>query len=128
MTSTKSISEERTEGENIHVFEVEEDLVVSNRVDLRDRIYSLIEKEETNLVVDLSGTKRIDSAGLGLLAAIDRMIDEKKNGKAASENEPEYEQLRVVGASGDVKELIHLTRLNMMFSMHQDMESALNSF
>ena len=88
-------------------------LVLGNR--LSDVEYAIREKIKQGcrkLVVDFSGLKFIDSAGIGMLAMWIGLL-ERESGKIA-----------IAGASGQVEQLLELTHLNSLVGMYPDVASA----
>ncbi len=65
----------------------------------------------SRIVLDLSGMKFIDSSGLGAMVAVVKRLDEGN--------------LRLANVSGHIHMLLRLTRLDQVFSVFEDVESAL---
>jgi anti-anti-sigma factor len=80
--------------------------------DIEFVIRERIQQGLRNLVLDFSGLKYIDSAGIGFLAVCIGLI-EKAGGRVA-----------IAGATGHVKQLLEMTHLNSIFMMHPDLASA----
>jgi anti-sigma B factor antagonist len=72
---------------------------------MREKFKALQEKGHKFFVVDLSGTDYLDSAGLGVLVGIHKKALELGGG------------VKLVGVTGNVKEIFELTRLNKVFEM-----------
>ena len=80
--------------------------------DIEYVIRERIQQGLRNLVLDFSGLKYIDSAGIGFLAVCIGLI-EKAGGRVA-----------IAGATGHVKQLLEMTHLNSIVMMHPDLASA----
>lgn len=88
-------------------------LVLGNRLtDIEHGIRGRFGQGLRNLVLDLSGLEFIDSAGIGVLAVCCGSMG-RKGGKVA-----------IAGATGRVKELLELTRLDHMAGIYADVASA----
>lgn len=72
---------------------------------LREKLIGLMELGYKKFTIKLNGVDYIDSSGLGVLVAMQKKALQKKGG------------VTLVGASGIVKELFELTRLNHVFTM-----------
>ncbi len=83
---------------------------------LKDTIKKLVEESKVKLVIDLEKTKFIDSSGCGALVASLRAL--LKNGG----------DLRIARPSEQAKSLFELTRLHRVFQIHDDLNSAVQSF
>jgi anti-sigma B factor antagonist len=77
---------------------------------------SVLEQKDTNVLIDLSRVSRIDSAGLGLLmSCYSHLI---RNRKA----------LKLLNPSRDVRELLHVTKIDAVLETYDDEQEALRSF
>ncbi|MBP2626521.1 MAG: anti-sigma-factor antagonist [Firmicutes bacterium] len=72
---------------------------------LREKLIILMESGHKEFIIKLNKVDYIDSSGLGVLVAIQKRALQIKGG------------VTLVGASGLVKELFELTRLNKVFAM-----------
>jgi len=91
-------------------------LVLGNRLtDVEQAIRQKIEQGCRKLVLDFSGLKFMDSAGIGMLAMCVGTM-EREGGKMV-----------VAGATGPVEELLALTHLNRLLGMYPDAASACNA-
>jgi len=77
---------------------------------------SILEQKDTNVLIDLSRVSRIDSAGLGLLMSCYSHVI--KNRKA----------LKLLNPSRDVRELLHVTKIDVVLETYDDEQKALRSF
>ena len=98
------------------VVQVDGQLIVGNRHELKDLIQAALEKGERRLLIDFSRTGYIDSSGLGALVSISKRVRE-----AGSE-------LRLSGLNDDLRSLFELTKLDTLFAITETPEQALTSF
>jgi len=83
---------------------------------LSDRINKLVDKGSKKIIFDLSKVHWIDSSGLGLLIrAYTRM--QKVGG-----------ELKLARVTRSVSSLLQMTKLTTVFSIHDSLEGAINSF
>jgi anti-anti-sigma factor len=68
------------------------------------------------VILDLSGVKSIDSAGIGELAFLQSLA------------QAYHAELKYAGANGVVRELLHLTNLNSVLDLHPSVCDALAAF
>ena len=83
---------------------------------LRDSISRLLKHGRKNIVLNLSGLQYLDSSGIGELARVYVMVV-KENG-----------QLKVIGLSPKVEEILKITQLYQVFPEFPNEEAALRSF
>ena len=84
---------------------------------LEDSIMPLIEQQiEVKLVLDFQNVKFLSSAVLGLLIRISKKVYES-NG-----------QLRICGINDKILQIFRITRLDRIFDIYTDRETALASF
>jgi anti-sigma B factor antagonist len=83
---------------------------------LRDSISRLLKQGRKNIVLNLSGLQYLDSSGIGELARIYVSVV-KENG-----------QLKVVGLTPKVEEILKITQLYQVFPEFPTEEEALQSF
>lgn len=72
---------------------------------LREKLIVFMESGHKEFIIKLNNVDYIDSSGLGVLVAIQKRALQMKG------------SVTLVGASGIVKELFELTRLNKVFAM-----------
>jgi anti-sigma B factor antagonist len=107
----------QTKGTNgVVVVQVEGQLIVGNRHELKDLVQAALEKGERRLLIDFSRTGYIDSSGLGALVSISKRIREKGG------------ELRLAGLNDDLRSLFELTKLDTLFAITETPEQALTSF
>jgi anti-sigma B factor antagonist len=83
---------------------------------LRDSVSRLLQQGRKDIVLNLSGLQYLDSSGIGELARIYVSL-EKVGG-----------QIRVVGLSHKVEEVLKITPLHQVFPEFPSQEAALESF
>ena len=107
----------QTKGPNgVVVVQVEGQLIVGNRHELKDLVQAALERGERRLLIDFSGTGYIDSSGLGALVSISKRVREKGG------------ELRLSGLNDDLRSLFELTKLDTLFAITETPEQALTSF
>jgi anti-anti-sigma factor len=90
---------------DIATIDPEGDLVAAKLPVLRSRLRAMVNLGILHLTMDLSGTKMVDSAGIGLLIAAHNSL--KKAGG----------ELTVIHASKDILDLFRTMRINQHFSV-----------
>ncbi len=100
----------------VTVVEVDGQLIVGNRHELKDLVQSALERGERRLLVDFSRTGYIDSSGLGALVSISKRIREAGG------------ELRLSGLNDDLRSLFELTKLDTLFAIAETPEQALSNF
>ena len=98
------------------VVQVDGQLIVGNRHELKDLIQSALDKGERRLLIDFSRTGYIDSSGLGALVSISKRVRESGG------------ELRLSGLNDDLRSLFELTKLDTLFAITETPEQALTSF
>lgn len=98
------------------VVEVDGQLIVGNRQDLKDKVLARLEEGARNFVIDFARTGYIDSSGLGVLVSVSKKIREAGG------------ELRLASLSEDLQTLFELTKLDTLFQIRDDLEEALASF
>jgi anti-sigma B factor antagonist len=84
--------------------------------EFKDKIYDLINRKITKVVVDLSGVKRMNSSGLGILiSALTSLKNQNGSMKLASIDET-------------MKGILIMTKLNTIFETYETSEGAAKSF
>jgi anti-sigma B factor antagonist len=100
----------------VTVVEVDGQLIVGNRHELKDMIQAALDRGERKLLVDFSQTGYIDSSGLGALVSISKRIREASG------------ELRLAGLNDDLRSLFELTKLDTLFTITETPEQALATF
>jgi len=83
---------------------------------LKNLMIDLIEKNKYKIVINLSGTKYVDSSGLG---AIVSRISVTRSNKG---------DVRLVTQTKSILDLLDLTRLNKILKCYDEVKTALDSF
>jgi anti-sigma B factor antagonist len=100
----------------VAVVQVEGQLVVGNRQELKDLVQAALDRDERRLLIDFSRTGYIDSSGLGALVSISKKIREAGG------------ELRLSGLNEDLRSLFELTKLDTLFAIAETPKQALASF
>jgi anti-anti-sigma factor len=100
----------------ITLVEVEGQLIVGNRQELKQRVLEHLEGGERKFVIDFSNTGYIDSSGLGVLVSLSKKIREQGG------------ELRLSSLNEDLRTLFELTKLDTLFRIADTKEEALEGF
>ena len=100
----------------VAVLQVEGQLVVGNRQELKDLVQAALDRGERRILVDFSRTGYIDSSGLGALVGIAKRVREAGG------------ELRLSGLNEDLRSLFELTKLDTLFAIADTPQQALGSF
>lgn len=95
------------------VVDVEGQLIVGNRQELKQKVLEELEKGERKFVVDFEKTGYIDSSGLGVLVSLSKKVREQGG------------ELRLANLNEDLKTLFELTKLDTLFQIADSREAAL---
>ena len=87
------------------IVEVEGQLIVGNRQELKATIQQALDNGERKLLVDFAKTGYIDSSGLGALVSISKKVREQGG------------ELRLSGLNEDLRSLFELTKLDTLFAI-----------
>jgi anti-sigma B factor antagonist len=99
------------------VVEIEDKLMTDEHIKmLQQAVADLLEEGCTDMIVDLSKIKRINSSGLGSLISL-YTATSAKNGK-----------LKIGGLNEFVKNVLHVTKLIEVFEIYPSKEEAIKSF
>ncbi len=101
---------------DVTVVEVEGQLIVGNRQELKQRVLEDLEGGARKFVVDFANTGYIDSSGLGVLVSLSKKIREQGG------------ELRLSSLNEDLRTLFELTKLDTLFRIADDKDSALEGF
>ena len=109
--------EQRIAG-NVAIITINGDITLNKGGDvlLKDKVQSLIQQGQKNIVVDLGGVSYVDSAGLGQL--VQAYATTKNKGGA----------LKLLNVTKRLKDLLVVTKLLTVFDTFDDEKSALSSF
>ncbi|MEK9502127.1 STAS domain-containing protein [Gaopeijia maritima] len=100
----------------VTVVDVEGQLIVGNRQELKTRVLEELDGGERKFVVDFSQTGYIDSSGLGVLVSLSKKIREQGG------------ELRLSSLNEDLRTLFELTKLDTLFRIADSREDALEGF
>jgi anti-sigma B factor antagonist len=107
----------QTSKENgILVVDVDGQLIVGNRQELKQKVLDELESGERKFLIDFANTGYIDSSGLGVLVSLSKKIREQGG------------ELRLANLNEDLRTLFELTKLDTLFSIAESREDALSSF
>ncbi|MBX3172960.1 MAG: STAS domain-containing protein [Gemmatimonadaceae bacterium] len=101
---------------DVVVVEVEGQLIVSNRQELKQRVLDEAEGGARKILVDFAKTGYIDSAGLGVLVSLAKRMRELGG------------DLRLANLNDDLRTLFELTKLDTLFQIADSREQALAAF
>ncbi len=101
---------------DVCIVDVEGQLIVGNRQELKQKVLDELERGERKFLVDFSQTGYIDSSGLGVLVSLSKKIRESGG------------ELRLASLNDDLKTLFELTKLDTLFQIAHSRESGLSSF
>ena len=100
----------------VYVIQVEGQLIVGNRQELKELVREALEAGERKFVVDFTDTGYIDSSGLGALVSISKKVREAGG------------DLRLAGLNEDLRSLFELTKLDTLFAIADTRAQALAAF
>ena len=86
--------------------------IIDNRADVRQRVRAQLDRGRSTVVIDLTNTEYVDSAGLGTLVLLN------KEARAAGGC------LVLAGLSEHVRDLLRLVRLDEVFTIASTVEEA----
>ncbi len=97
----------------VTVVDVEGQLIVGNRQELKQKVLEELEGGEKTFVIDFQNTGYIDSSGLGVLVSLSKKIREQGG------------ELRLAGLNEDLRTLFELTKLDTLFKIADSRAEAL---
>lgn len=100
----------------VTLVEVEGQLIVGNRQELKQQVLDRLEGGDRKFVIDFANTGYIDSSGLGVLVSLSKKIREQGG------------ELRLSSLNEDLRTLFELTKLDTLFQISRTREEALSSF
>lgn len=101
---------------DVTLVDVDGQLIVGNRQELKQRVLEELERGERKFVVDFSNTGYIDSSGLGVLVSLSKKIRELGG------------ELRLSSLNEDLRTLFELTKLDTLFKIADTRDEALQGF
>lgn len=105
-----------SQSDSVTVVDVEGQLIVGNRQELKQKVLEELEDGARKVVVDFTNTGYIDSSGLGVLVSLSKKIREQGG------------ELRLAGLNEDLRTLFELTKLDTLFEIADTREEALKDF
>lgn len=100
----------------VTLVEVEGQLIVGNRQELKQQVLDQLEAGDRKFVIDFADTGYIDSSGLGVLVSLSKKIREQGG------------ELRLSSLNEDLRTLFELTKLDTLFQIADNKEQALEGF
>jgi anti-sigma B factor antagonist len=100
---------------DICIVDVEGQLIVGNRQELKQKVLDELERGERKFLVDFSQTGYIDSSGLGVLVSLSKKIREAGG------------ELRLANLNDDLKTLFELTKLDTLFHISGNRDEGLRA-
>jgi anti-sigma B factor antagonist len=100
----------------VTIVDVDGQLIVGNRQELKQKVLEELETGERKFVVDFANTGYIDSSGLGVLVSLSKKIREQGG------------ELRLASLNEDLRTLFELTKLDTLFRIADSREEALEGF
>ncbi len=100
----------------ITVVEVDGELIVGNRQELKELVMKRLESGDQRFLIDFSSSSYIDSSGLGVLVSLSKKIREAGGA------------LRLAGLNEDLRTLFELTKLDTLFQIADTRARALSEF
>ncbi|MGD2120326.1 MAG: STAS domain-containing protein [Gemmatimonadota bacterium] len=98
---------------DVLIVDVEGQLIVGNRQELKQKVLEELDGGERKFVVDFEKTGYIDSSGLGVLVSLSKKVREQGG------------ELRLANLNEDLKTLFELTKLDTLFHIADSREAAL---
>ena len=106
----------RRNGKDVVVVDVEGQLIVGNRQELKARILEALEAGDRKFLIDFTHTGYIDSSGLGVLVSLSKKIRDEGG------------ELKLAGLNEDLRTLFELTKLDTLFAISDNAAEALAQF
>ena len=97
----------------VTLVDVEGQLIVGNRQELKGRVLEELDRGRRKFVIDFQDAGYIDSSGLGVLVSLSKKIREHRG------------ELRLSGLSEDLRTLFELTKLDTLFIIADSRDEAL---
>jgi anti-sigma B factor antagonist len=98
---------------DVLVVDVEGQLIVGNRQELKQKVLEELEKGQRKFIIDFEKTGYIDSSGLGVLVSLSKKIREQGG------------ELRLANLNEDLRTLFELTKLDTLFQIADSRDGAL---
>ena len=97
----------------VTLVEVEGQLIVGNRQELKQQVLEQLEGGDLKFIIDFANTGYIDSSGLGVLVSLSKKIREQGG------------ELRLSSLNEDLRTLFELTKLDTLFKISDSRVEAL---
>ncbi len=110
------MSFETSKQDGIVLVDVDGQLIVGNRQELKQKVMDELEAGERKFLIDFANTGYIDSSGLGVLVSLSKKIREQDG------------ELRLASLNEDLRTLFELTKLDTLFNIAESRQEALASF
>ena len=107
---------EVTDKSGVTIIDVEGQLIVGNRQELKQKVLERLDSGERKFLIDFSNTGYIDSSGLGVLVSLSKKIREQGG------------ELRLANLNEDLKTLFELTKLDTLFHISNSRDEALQTY
>ena len=101
---------------DVTVIDVEGQLIVGNRQELKQKVLEELENGSRKFLIDFTNTGYIDSSGLGVLVSLSKKIREQGG------------ELRLANLNEDLKTLFELTKLDTLFHISNSRDEALQTY
>jgi len=101
---------------DVTAVDVEGQLIVGNRQELKQRVLEELEGGARKFLVDFAATGYIDSSGLGVLVSLSKKVRELGG------------ELRLSSLNEDLRTLFELTKLDTLFRIAPSREEGLSGF
>lgn len=101
---------------SVVIFDLSGNLEVSQQAKLKENLLKLIPHDAKQVVLDFAKVQFIDSACLGALIAVTRVVRERDG------------DIRLSGMNEEVASIFRITRLDKVFSVFATGEDAVKSF
>jgi anti-sigma B factor antagonist len=106
----------RKNGKDVVVVDVEGQLIVGNRQELKQKILEALDAGDRKFLIDFTRTGYIDSSGLGVLVSLSKKIRDEGG------------ELKLAGLNEDLRTLFELTKLDTLFTISDTAADALAQF
>ncbi len=106
----------KSERDGVIIFTLAGSLDIGTVSTMKADLDSLLSTGQHNVIFELSDLEQIDSSGIGAIIALFKRVRTNKG------------TVKIARLVGQPKEIFSLLRLDRVFEIHDDVESALKSF
>lgn len=106
----------RMDPKGVVVVEVDGQLIVGNRQELKHKVLDALEAGDRKFLIDFTKTGYIDSSGLGVLVSLSKKVRDEGG------------DLRLAALNEDLKTLFELTKLDTLFAISDSPAEAIAAF